>query len=136
MRAVFGPHVVISTAPSPSGAPARVLASWLEGRFELIASPGLVDEPALALAYPKLRKRIREEDELALTRLVARGSVFREDADDPPRISPDPGDDYLISPARESEAVLVSGDSDLLSLAPGLPVFTPRKFLEWLDRQD
>lgn len=135
MRAVLDPNVVISAALSPSGAPAQVLLSWLEGRFESIASPQLVDELARALDYPKLRKRLRQEDAEALVRLVARGSVIREDVGDPPRLSPDPGDDYLVSLARESEAVLVTGDSDLLSLAPELPVFTPRKFLAWLESQ-
>ncbi len=135
MRAVLDPNVVISAALSPSGAPAQVLLAWLEGRFESIASPQLVEELTSALAYPKLRKRIRQEDAEALVRLVARGSVVREDVGDLPRLSPDPGDDYLLSLARESEAVLVTGDSDLLSLAPGLPVFTPRKFLGWLESQ-
>lgn len=135
MRAVLDPNVVISAALSPSGAPAKVLTAWLEGRFEAIASPQMVHELARALAYPKLRKRIREEDVQALVRLVARGSVLRDDIDGPPRISPDPGDDYLVALAKENEAVLVSGDRDLLSLAPDLPVFTPRKFLVWLDRQ-
>lgn len=135
MRAVLDPNVVISAALSPSGAPAQVLLAWLEGRFESIASPQLVEELTRALAYPKLRKRIREVDAEALVRLVARGSVIREDSGDPPRLSPDPDDDYLLSLARESEAVLVTGDSDLLSLAPGLPVFTPGKFLGWLESQ-
>ena len=135
MRAVLDPNVVISAALSPSGAPAQVLLAWREGRFEAIASPQLVEELARALAYPKLRKRIREEDSQALASLIARGSVLRQDIDDPPRISSDPGDDYLVALAKGNEAVLVSGDRDLLALAPELPVFTPRKFLQWLGRQ-
>ena len=110
-----------------------MLSAWLEGRFEIIASPGLIDELKRALAYPKLRKRIPEPDAAALVRLVERGSVMREDPVDPPPISKDPGDDYLVALAAGSEAALVTGDRDLLALAPEIPTFSTREFLEWLD---
>ena len=133
MRAVLDPNVVISAALSPSGSPARVLVAWLEGRFEVIASPKLVGELERALAYPKLRKRIPEADAAGLTRLIERGSVMREDLASPPSISKDPGDDYLIALAAGSEAVLVTGDRDLLALAPEFPVFDAKRFLAWLN---
>ena len=133
MRAVLDPNVVISAALSPAGSPARVLTAWLEGRFEIIASPGLIHELERALAYPKLRKRIPEPDAAALVRLIKGGSVLREDPADPPALSKDPGDDYLIALAAGSEAVLVTGDRDLLALAPGIPAFSAGHFLEWLE---
>lgn len=133
MRAVLDPNVVISAALSPAGSPARVLTAWLEGRFEIIASPGLIDELERALAYPKLRRRIPEPDAGALVRLIERGSVMREDPPDPPAISKDPGDDYLIALAAVSEAVLVTGDRDLLALGPELPIFSARQFLKWME---
>ena len=108
-----------------------MLKTWLEGRFEIIASPGLVEELERALAYPKLRRRIPELDAAALVRLIERGSVMREDPADPPAISKDRRDDYLIALAAESEAVLVTGDRDLLALAPELPIFSARQFLKW-----
>jgi len=132
LRAVLDPNIIISAALSPGGLPARVMMAWLEGRFEIIASPGLIDELERALAYPRLRRRIPELDAAALVRLIERGSVMREDADRPPAISKDPGDDYLVALAAGSEAVLVTGDRDLLALAPGIPVFHARRFLEWL----
>ncbi|MFM9053940.1 MAG: putative toxin-antitoxin system toxin component, PIN family [Solirubrobacterales bacterium] len=133
MRAVLDPNVIISAALSPDGSPARVLTAWLEGEFEVIASPGLIDELERALAYSKIRKRIPEPDAEALVRLIERGSVMREDPADPPSISNDPGDDYLIALAAGSEAALVSGDRDLLALAPEIPVFSAKKFLKWLE---
>lgn len=135
MRAVLDANVLISAALSPNGSPAAVLVGWLDGRFEMVASPKLIDELERSLAYPKVRKRIPEEDAAALVRLIARGAVMRDDVDNPPPVSRDPGDDYLIALARESEAVVVSGDGDLLSLAPDLPVFGPKSFLEWLEGQ-
>lgn len=141
MRAVLDPNVIISAALSPVGSPARVLTAWLDGRLELVASPRLIAELDRALAYPNLRKRIPEEDARALVRLIERGSVVRDDPEDPPAISRDRGDDwdrgddYLIALARENEAILVSGDADLLDLAPGLPVFPAGAFLAWLDER-
>jgi len=132
LRAVLDPNIVISAALSPGGSPAHVMMAWLEGRFEIIASPQLIDELERALAYPKLRSRIPEPDAAALVRLIERGSVMREDADRPPAISKDPGDDYLVALAAGSEAALVTGDRGLLALAPGSPVFSARQFLEWL----
>ena len=107
--------------------------AWLGGRFEVIASPKLVDELERALAYPKLRKRIPEADAAGLARLIERGSVMREDVASPPSISKDPGDDYLIALAAGSEAVLVTGDRDLLALGPELPIFSARQFLKWME---
>ena len=123
----------MSAALSPNGAPAAVFVAWLGGQFEMVASPKLIAELDRTLAYPKIRKRIPQEDSAALVRLIERGAVMRDDVDDPPPISRDPGDDYLIALARVSEAVIVSGDGDLLSLAPDLPVLDPRQFLEWLE---
>lgn len=133
MRAVLDPNIIISAALSPAGSPARVLRAWLDGSFELVASPKLLGELDRALAYSELRKRIPEEDARALVQLIERGSVVRDDPEDPPTVSRDRGDDYLIALAKQNEAILVSGDTDLLELAPGLPVFSAAAFLDWLD---
>jgi predicted nucleic acid-binding protein len=61
MRAVLDVNVVISGVLSPAGPPARVLRAWIEGAFELVASPALVEELDRALAYPKVRARIPED---------------------------------------------------------------------------
>ena len=97
----------------------------------MVTSPKLIGELERALAYPKLRKRIPEHDARALVQLIERGSVVRDDPEGPPIVSRDRGDDYLIALAKENEAILVSGDTDLLELAPGLPVFSAAAFLTW-----
>lgn len=57
---------------------------------------------------------------------------MRPDPDQPPRVSRDPGDDYLVALATSSAAILVTGDRDLLRLAPKLPIQAPADFLELL----
>ncbi|HAF19443.1 MAG TPA: hypothetical protein DCK96_06795 [Chloroflexi bacterium] len=56
------------------------------------------------------------------------------DAERPVHVTRDPGDDYLVALAKASASVLVSGDRDLLVLAPELPIQEPGAFLEHLKR--
>ena len=116
------------------GAPARVIRAWIEGRFELVVSPQLLDELERALAYPKLRSRIPQEEAEGFIQWLGRSAVQASDpTDGPPVHSPDPGDDYLIALAAAERAVLVSGDEHLLSLDVELPIYAPREFLDILD---
>jgi predicted nucleic acid-binding protein len=41
LRAVLDPNVLVSAAISPTGPPREIVTAWVEGRFELIASPAL-----------------------------------------------------------------------------------------------
>lgn len=135
MRAVLDPNVVISGLLSAKGAPAQVLSSWQDGRFELIVSPLLLEELRRALAYPKLRRHISAQDGEAAVRWLAAGASRVEDpAGDPPVRSVDPGDDYLIALAAEQHAALVSGDRHLLEREEMIPVYSPRAFLELIER--
>lgn len=134
MRAVLDPNVLISAVLAPNGSPARVLRSWLEGAYELIVSELLVGELERAFDYPKLRKRVDEAEVVELVALLRRQAHVFDDPENPPETrSPDPGDDYLLALAAAARAVLVSGDSHLLSLARQLPVYSPAAFLELLE---
>lgn len=134
MRVVLDPNVLISAAISSSGPPRQIVTAWIDGRFELVISPALLDELADVLARPKFRRFI--------SAAVAREFIdgLSDDAltiDDPPPlpgVSPGPDDDYLVALARTADADhLVSGDRHLLDLdAPDPPVLTPRQFLDLL----
>jgi uncharacterized protein len=127
---VLDPNVIISGLLSPSGNPASVLRAWGEGEFELIVSGVLLDEFARALSYPKLSRRISEEDANAVGRWIAASATVAADPKAPPPVrSTDRGDDYLIALASAERAVLVSGDTHLLDLASEIPVYSPRQFL-------
>jgi hypothetical protein len=131
VRAVLDPNVIISALLSPSANPARVLGAWQQGEFELIVSASLLEELARALAYPKLRRRISEEDAAAVVHWLSEAATVVSDANaQSPFHSSDPGDDYLIALAAARQAILVSGDRDLLDLSDQIPVFSPAAFLE------
>ncbi|MEA3075540.1 MAG: uncharacterized protein QOF60_448 [Actinomycetota bacterium] len=130
MRIVLDPNVVISATLSPKGTPAEIVRAWLNGEFELIASPHLLKELSRAFAYPKLRSRISAVEAEAIVDLLRTRATLRDDPADPPAVrSSDPADDYLIALAASAQAVLVSGDQHLVTLAKRIPVYPPAVFL-------
>jgi putative PIN family toxin of toxin-antitoxin system len=129
LRAVLDANVLISALLSRTGAPARLLLAWQEGRFELIVSPGLLAELTRALAYPKLQRLIPATDAEAFVAWLSRSALLARDPAGPAPIRcANPGDDYQISLAADQHAVLVSGDGHLLALAGDFPIQTPAAF--------
>jgi putative PIN family toxin of toxin-antitoxin system len=133
-RVVCDVGVVISGLLSAEGPPGRLLDRWRDGVFDLIVSPLWLAELARVLVRPKIARNLEPgdaEELLAAIRLQA------EPVDDPPAqtgLTPDPGDDYLVSLARAAGAdFLVSGDAHLTGLPDAEPpVLTPRQFDELL----
>jgi putative PIN family toxin of toxin-antitoxin system len=134
LRVVLDVNVLVSALLSRAGAPGRLLALWLEGAFELVVSEELLAELGRALAYPKLREHISPEDAADFIALLRSTASMVAGAERPDPISRDPGDDYLLALAKASASVLVSGDRDLLVLAPELPIQEPGALLEHLQR--
>lgn len=134
MRAVLDPNVLVSAAISATGAPAQVVRRWLEGEFELVASPLLLEELSRVLAYPKIAERVSADDAAALFELVATEAEVAADGDGPAAVAvEDPGDEYLVVLAVTVGAALVSGDKHLTALADRLPIYRPAEFLQLLD---
>jgi putative PIN family toxin of toxin-antitoxin system len=134
LRAVLDVNVLVSGLLSRAGAPGRLIALWLGGAFELVASEALLTELDRALAYPKLREHIGREDAAAFIDLLRSTASMFADAEHADHVSRDPGDDYLVALAAASASILVSGDNDLLVLAPELPIQPPAAFLGLLER--
>ncbi len=137
MRAVLDVNVLVAAVLSATGAPARVLASWLDGGFELVVSPTLLDELRDALAYPKLRAHVSAEEAERLVALLENGALLVPDPSAEPPVEPtDPDDRYLVALAAAAEAVLVTGDRELLALrGRDVPVLPPAEFLREVERR-
>lgn len=134
MRVVLDVNVLVSALLSADGAPARIVFAWLNGAFELVVSPKLLDELERVLAYPKIRRRIPADDANRFVRLIGEQAIHMADPAGPPPVrSPDRGDDYLIGLAAAAEALLVSGDGHLITLVSEAPIQTPTQFLDALD---
>ena len=131
IRAVLDTNTIVSGV-GWGGPPGAVLDAALDGRFELITSPPLLDELRRVLSYPKLQVVVGDADELI--ELLALAAIVVAPSE-PVTISRDPDDDRLIEAAREGDAdVIVSGDQDLLTLGRigHVQILTPREFLEYL----
>ena len=134
MRAVLDPNVFVSALISTAGPPRQIVAAWVDGRFELVASPALLAELHDVLARPKFRRWVSAATAASFVEGLREATLVLDDP--PPQgISPDPDDDYLIVLARAANAVyLVSGDRHLVGLAGSdPPVLTPRQFLELIE---
>lgn len=134
MRAVLDVNVIVAAVLSPTGSPAIVLRGWLEGAYDLIVSPKLLDELEHTLGCRKIRERVPSEEATALLELLRRNAEVRDDpTSEPPVRSSDPDDDYVIALAADARAVIVSGDRHLLDLSDDLPIYAPARFLAVLD---
>ncbi len=135
MRALLDPNVLVSAAISPAGPPRQILTAWIDERFELIASPSLLDELADVLARPKFRRYITTAVATEFIDGLGTDATIVADPPELPGVSPDPDDDYLVALACGAGVdYLVSGDRHLLDLpGPDVSVLTPRQFLDLLD---
>ena len=134
IRAVLDTNTIVSGF-GWGGPPAAVLDAALDGRFELVTSPALLDELHRVLSYPKLQAVIGDSDELiellALAAIVVTPTKTVE-------LVRDPDDNRLIEAAQAGGAdVIVTGDKDLLTLEEvgQISMLTPREFLATF-RQD
>ena len=133
-RVVLDPGVLIAAFISAKSAPRALVRAWIDGAFELLVSPKLLAELARVLGRPKFRRYATEREARAFVAFLQRFATLCVDVESPARLSPDPGDDYLLALARSHSAnFLVSGDADLCQLeGTEPPVLTPRAFLNRL----
>jgi uncharacterized protein len=133
LRAVLDVNVLVSGLLSRAGASGRLIAMRLGGAFELVVSEALLAELERALAYPKLIEYISRKEAADFIELLRSSASMLADTEHHAQVSRDPGDDYLVALATASASILVSGDHDLLVLAPELPIQTPTAFLALLE---
>lgn len=134
MRVVLDANVLISALISPRGSPARVLAVWERGRFELLISPFGLSELDHTLRYPRLRQRYGLSEDLIREYVarVASQALLIEPSAPVAGISRDEADDNYLACATAGQAsYVVSGDADLLALGSyeGIPILSPAGFL-------
>jgi uncharacterized protein len=116
---------------SRRGAPAELLRRWRAGEFELVASPMLLEELAVAFGHARVRARVSEEEAASVIAQLRATAMVIPDADPVGVRSRDAGDDYLLGLAQSTSAILVTGDKDLLGLTRP-PIESPAAFLRRL----
>ena len=119
MKVVLDTNVLISGLMFPVGTPGRIVAAWVEGRFE----------------YPKIRRKLGWDDdsiELFIKQLYIRAEVV-ELGMITVAVPRDPGDAPILATLAAANAdVLVTGDGDLLALRDKYAIETPAEFVRRL----
>lgn len=114
------------------GLPRMVLGAWANSKFELLLTPAIFDE-YLRTCERLATTRSGLAYESILATIAGRGTLVPDVEFEEP-ITPDPDDDKFMLCAREHDAVVISGDQDLLGMSGwhGVAVLTPREFLTQL----
>ncbi|MCY3600615.1 MAG: putative toxin-antitoxin system toxin component, PIN family [Gemmatimonadetes bacterium] len=134
VRTVLDTNVLVSALLFPKGTVSWLRDAWRSGAILPLASRDTVSELVRVLCYPKFRLAAAEREELLADYLPYCESV---DIGEPPPVPEcrDPFDRIFlqVSVAGCADA-LVTGDEDLLALAPAFPVaiLTPRAFAKRL----
>jgi len=133
-RAVIDTSVLVSAlVGSPSGGPALVVEGVRTRRLTFVASPALLDELAVVLARCKFDRWTAERRGARYLAALAANAELHPDVPDPPQITRDIHDDYLVALAVSASAdVIVSLDLDLLDAQLPLRCVTPTQLLELL----
>lgn len=135
-RWVLDTNVVLSALTRPGGVSGRLRLAWQGGLFTPLVSRATATELIRVLAYPKFKLSPAQQYELLADYLPWTQAVR---VPDPPPATPacrDPHDvPFLQLAFAASAAALVTGDDDLLSLAPlrGLALLTPAQAIAVLE---
>jgi uncharacterized protein len=134
-RLVIDSNVWIAALISPTGTARQLVDTVLDRDIDILMSEATYAELASRLDRPKF-DRYREPESWnsflgALVELV----LWHEDAGTATGTSRDVDDDKFLALAVTGQAdAIISGDGDLLELVTheGIPVLTPRQFLQYL----
>ncbi len=132
MRLILDTNVLISALLAGTSLPARLVALWREGQFDLLTSAEQLDELTRVTRYPRIRHRLRPAMAGRLINEIRNLAIPLADLPIV-TVSPDPYDNYLLAMAVAGPAdFLITGDKgDLLALKTyeGTKILTTREFL-------
>jgi len=135
VKVVLDTNVLLSGLMFPEGTPGRIVAAWVDARFDVALSPYQLAEIGRVLEYPKIRRKLGWDDErieLFIKQLYIRAEVV-ELRPTPRHVPRDPGDTPILATLTIANAdVLVTGDGDLLALRDLYPIETPAEFVRRL----
>lgn len=130
-RVVIDPNVFISATITPNGSLGPIISLIDDGTLVPVVTQHLVDEVVDVLGRPKLSKYVMPGAGAAFEDQMHRLGQWHAEIDDPPAVTRDPKDDYLVAVARAAGADAITSGDDDLHAAPdlGVEVLTPRELL-------
>ena len=135
MKIVIDTNVLLSGLMFPEGTPGRIVAAWIESRFDVALSLDQLAEIGRVLEYPKIRRKLGWDDqqiEQFIKQLYIRAEVIELGAISV-EVARDPDDAPILQTLLATHAdILVTGDQDLLALRGKYPIETPADFVRRL----
>jgi uncharacterized protein len=131
VKVVLDTNVVLSGLILPESVPGRIVRAWRAAQFELVLSEPMLDEIGRVLAYSKIERRLKWDQEtisrfLLLLQFKANVVDISSATVAVPR---DPQDVPVLATLVAGGAdFLVTGDKDLLTLGHDYPIVTPAEF--------
>ena len=140
MKGVLDVGQYVSATIQPRGHPAQILLAWQAAEFDLVASIALFADLRRVLHYPHIRKRhkLSDEEVLLCVDSLALAAVLTPGELEVSAVEADPTDNKVLACAVEGNVdYVVSSDKHLASLGEfgGIPILSPRQFLEILSEQ-
>ena len=131
MKVILDTNVRVSGLMFPASLPGRAITAWREGRFDLVVPLAQLAEVGRVLAYPKIRKVLRWDDE-AIGRFLKQLHLRAEVVE--PEVRPvevrDRDDVHVLQALAAGAAdLLVTGDQDLLAVRERYRIETPAQFV-------
>lgn len=126
---------VVGLRSHPTGAPARFVSAWRDGRFLLVQSAPLLAEMHRTLSKPYFVQRLRTDDHAGLGQLLERRARVTPITVTVAGIASHPEDDLVLATALSGGAqFVVTGDHRLLDLKTyqGVMLVTVHEFLATL----
>ena len=114
---------------NPYGTPARVVDAVADGAITAVVTQHLLDELAAVLIRPKFRRWISVADAIAFVESLGGHADLRDDPGPPKTRVRDPNDDYLVALGEAADAVIVTGDDDLLAAEIEPSAITPAQLV-------
>jgi putative PIN family toxin of toxin-antitoxin system len=130
-RVVIDPNVFVSATITPNGALGPILGLIDDGVLVPVVTQHLVDEVVEVLGRPKLAQYVKPGAGAAFEEQMRRLGEWHADIVDPPAVTRDPKDDYLVALALSAGVEAISSGDDDLHAARDLDVevLTPRELL-------
>ena len=90
MRVVLDANLLVSAVISTAGPPREIVNAWVDERFELVASPTLLEELRDVLDRPRFRRWVSTETAAEFIDGLAQDAEVIDEPPPPPRRTPPP----------------------------------------------
>ncbi|MGH3426094.1 MAG: putative toxin-antitoxin system toxin component, PIN family [Mycobacteriales bacterium] len=135
MRAVIDTGVWVSAllSPNPKAPPPQLFRLIENGRVRPVVSLKLLNEITNVLGRKKFLNKTRVGKVAEFVNTLAAHACMVPDVENPPAVTRDPKDDYLVALAAAQKVPLVSGDRGILEAGLSPPALRPAELVASID---